>query len=72
MADSVLQCKFCELSVDPYATTTYRFVSGWERAHREGGGTNALRARTPHDDWACWNCIDKLSKGIDPTQSSLL
>lgn len=72
MSDSVINCKFCEKGIDPYAYTTYRFVNGWERAHRSGGGTNALRARTPLDEWACVYCIDKLSKGINPTQQGTL
>jgi hypothetical protein len=54
------RCQFCLREIEPeYA---YRRVTGWERK-RDGGGTNALRLRHPHDAWACSQCINTLAAG---------
>ena len=55
-------CEFCGTPIrNP--NTSYRKVTGWERK-RTDGGTNALRCREPHDEWACTVCVDKEAKGI--------
>lgn len=63
-------CSLCGNSVNPQ--TAYRKVTGWE-AKREDGGTNALRLRQPHDEWACYECIDSRAKARVPEgQGSLV
>lgn len=65
-----VRCVFCGALVDPEATTTFRKVIGWEHP-RADGGTNAIALRQPVDEFACWSCIDRLRKGLDPLQASL-
>lgn len=65
-----LVCTFCEEPVDPQSG--FRKVSGFERLHREGGGTNAVALRKPEEVFACRWCIDKQGRGISPEQETLL
>lgn len=53
------------------AATTFRKVVGWEKPRAEGG-TNMIALRQPQDVYACWSCIDRLRKGLDPLQESLV
>ena len=58
-----LRCKFCDLPVDPNQLGVYRYVKGWEKARRKGGGTNALRLRERTDTYAHSPCIDSEVRG---------
>jgi hypothetical protein len=51
------RCVFCGQEVLSPATA-YRKVTGWERK-RDGGGTNALALREPHDEFAHVSCVDR-------------
>lgn len=63
------KCKFCLTPVNPM--TDYRKVTGWERK-RDGGGTNALRLREVHDEWAHALCIDKQARlKLHPDQAGM-
>ncbi len=63
------KCTFCDGPVS--ADRDYRKVVGWER-NRAAGGTNAIAAREPQDEWACTTCIEKLKRGVTIEQQSLL
>lgn len=70
MNESLIHCLFCSREIAS-VQQAYRRVVGWEKPRR-GGGTNALAVRQPTDVFACSICIDKLRRGIDPKQASLL
>lgn len=55
------RCFYCNTLIDSDARGIYQYVSGWERK-RAQGGTNALRAATRRERWACHACIEKLVK----------
>lgn len=57
-----LTCQFCKREVSPNAATTYRKVTGWV-ARRTQGGSNAIRLRQEHDEFACGQCIDLAKRG---------
>lgn len=65
-----LTCTFCGDPVDP--RSGFRRVSGFERLHREGGGTNAVFLKKSEEIFACRWCIDKQKQGISPEQETLL
>jgi hypothetical protein len=63
------RCSFCNKPVNP--DQDYRKVTGWEK-HRSQGGTNAIRLRKTHEEWACFTCISKQARGIAVGQTALL
>lgn len=64
-------CTFCGDPVNPDDMLVLRRVTGWEQKRRQGG-TNALIARQPLEQFACPSCGQKLKRGVDPNQPSLL
>ena len=66
-----VRCEFCETLIDPHDPLVFRKVTGWEQP-RDGGGLHALVLREPLDAWACWSCVDRQRKGLDPLQASLI
>lgn len=62
------RCVFCGEPVKP--GVDYRKETGW--ALQREKGTNALALREAHDEWACWGCIDKMKRGLDVGQGSLM
>jgi hypothetical protein len=62
---------YCHYCGDPVShRTDYQKVTGWVKS-RAQGGTNALRGREEHDEWACRWCVDKLAKGVSPQQGGM-
>jgi hypothetical protein len=68
--DGQLRCVFCGRVIASPAHG-WRKVVGWER-ERSQGGTNALAVRQPLDEWCCVEDMQKLRRGLDPAQQSLL
>lgn len=63
-------CCFCGEDVDP--RSGFRRVSGFERLHREGGGTNAVFLKESKEEFACRWCIERQKQGISPEQGTLI
>jgi hypothetical protein len=49
----------------------YHEVKGYER-DRAAGGTNAVALRERTGKIMCPSCVEKLKRGIDPTQARLI
>lgn len=67
-------CVYCGDSVDPAAASTWRRIVGWERkasAESRRSGSD-IAARTQTDFWACDPCVQRLKRGLNPTQQELL
>jgi hypothetical protein len=64
-----LKCAFCGDPVDPKCD--FRKVTGWE-CKRTDGGTNALRLREQHDEWAHKVCVDMEARKLNSRQQSLI
>jgi hypothetical protein len=65
-----MKCEFCQTPIQQ--GQDYRVVQGYERIHRDAGGTNALRLRKPLEQFACRWCVDKQANGISVDQASML
>jgi hypothetical protein len=62
-------CVFCGGAIDE--DRDYQKEEGWVRRRHEGG-TNALRLRRVRDEWACWVCVDRQSRGVHHAQEALV
>ena len=67
--DGAPYCAYCG---DPVSLAVgYQRATGWVRARRSMGGTNALRVRELRDEFACSVCIERLAAGLPAAQSSI-
>ena len=62
-------CAVCGKPIESLRLAHQR-ESGWVR-HRTQGGTNALRCRVQHDEWAHNTCVDRLAAGHANQESFL-
>ena len=67
-------CSYCLDPVDPSDPGTYRRIEGWERKAldpaRRGGSD--IKLREPLNEFAHSVCVDRVARGINARQESLL
>ena len=63
--DNGITCVYCGLPVAPYATGTWREVTGWVQ-QRKAGGANAVKNQQDTGIYACQDCMELVKRGIDP------
>lgn len=56
-------CAFCPEAVKLNDPKTHRLVSGWSVYRGRTGGTNTLRLRREHGQYAHGECVDKAKSG---------
>jgi hypothetical protein len=47
-------------------------ITGWERAHRQQGGTNYVAGRKRTGRFVCGRCMVRRKAGISPQQGELI
>lgn len=65
------KCELCGEPVDPTSRATYQLTMGWVKK-RSGGGANDIRLKKTAQRFAHDTCVSRASRGISPTQGSLL
>jgi hypothetical protein len=46
-------------------------MSGYEQP-RTQGGQNVVHAKQLYQEWACEECVDRVKRGLDPGQGTLM